>query len=689
MMMGNRQRTRLRLAVALACTIALVASSPLVFQGAATRAAAGGSVLSLSPSTGAYGVGQTFQVGIMLNTNGEAINAVQADLSFPADKLEVTSLDYTTGGFLALVLDHTYDNTTGRVRLGGGIWSPGFTGAAGRVATLTFRARAAGSAAVVFDATCAVLRNADNVNVLTGTLPAQFTITGGTVVPGGLVVAPPMLTCTEGGGAGSFAVALTSVPTATVTVSLASDPQVTVSPTGLTFAPAVWDVPQTVMVTAVDDSLVQGMRTVALQLAVDSVDPAYRGIAVAPVLVTIADNDVAPTGHTVTASVSGQGGTIAPSGSVAVEQGGSMRFVMTPSAGYEIDTVTVDGVAVSVWDRALMAYDFTGVTANRTISCTFRHTKDTTPPTLTLVGLDAAGTPRVVMSATPWKVAVQATDDRGPVTVKVAEGSTILAEAPANGDTVLSVTVPDGTHLLTVSATDAGANVTSRQVELVVDTTGPVISISQAPATTASASFVVTGRVTDAGSGVASLTVGGSAVQWSADGSFSSTTPLSKGPNSIRIEAVDKLGNKSAKTISVSYVPVVTVVLRIGDPFMTVGGLMVAIDSSGKVAPIIQNSRTLLPIRALIEALGGTVGWDPVARKATLALKGTTLQLWIGKATATVNGRAVPIDAADKRVVPVIAAGRTLLPLRFVSESLGLELVWDAALRSVTLNYAP
>lgn len=677
------------MAVALACALVLVVSTPLVFQGGAARAAAGGSVLSLSPTTGAYGVGQTFQVGIMLNTNGEAINAVQADLSFPADKLEVTSLDYTTGGFLALVLDHSYDNTTGRVLLGGGIWSPGFTGAAGRVATLTFRARAAGTAAVVFDATCAVLRNADNVNVLTGTLPAQFTITGGTVVPGGLVVAPPMLTCTEGGGAGSFAVALASVPTATVTVTLASDPQVVVSPVRLTFAPAVWSVPQTVLVTAVDDAIVQGMRTVALQLAVDSVDPAYGGIAVAPVLVTIADNDVAPTGHTVAASVSGQGGTISPSGSVAVEHGGSMRFVMTPSAGFEIDTVTVDGGSVSVWDRALMAYDFSGVTANRTISCTFRQTKDTIPPTLVLVGLDTTGTPRVVTATMPWKVTVQATDDRGPVTVKVLEGALVLAEAPAMGDTVLSVTVPDGMHLLTVSATDAGANVASRQVELVVDTTGPVISLTQASATTANASFVVTGRVTDAGSGVASLTVGGSAVQWSADGSFSTTALLSKGANSIRTEAVDKLGNKSGKIVSVSYVPVVTVVLRIGDPFMTVGGLTVAIDASGKVAPIIQNSRTLLPIRALIETLGGTVGWDPVARKATIALKGTTLQLWIGKATATVDGRSVPIDAADKRVVPVITAGRTLLPLRFVAESLGLDIVWDAALRSITLNYVP
>jgi hypothetical protein len=49
----------------------------------------------------------------------------------------------------------------------------------------------------------------------------------------------------------------------------------------------------------------------------------------------------------------------------------------------------------------------------------------------------------------------------------------------------------------------------------------------------------------------------------------------------------------------------------------------------------------------------------------------------------------VPIDAANNRVVPVITSGRTLLPLRFLSESLGLDIAWNPAERSVTLTYAP
>lgn len=682
---GNRQRYGLRQAVALACACALVLSSPLVFQGAAARAAAGGSTLSLNPSIGTYGVGQTIQVSILLDTNGEAVNAVQADLSFPADKLEVTGLDYRTGCFLMLVLDHSFDNATGHIRLAGGVPSPGFTGPAGRVATITFRTKSAGIASVVFDATCAALRNSDSVNVLTGTQPGQFTISAGGTMPGGLVVSPPVLSCSEGGTTG-LSVSLGSVPTANVTVAMVADSQLTVSPAVLTFAPAGWNTPQSFLVSAVDDKLTQGTRTVSVRFAVTSADPAYQALTIAPVPVTIFDNDLAPAGHLIAASVSGTGGVISPEGSVAVPDGASLRFVMTPADGYEIDTLTIDGVPVVVLDRSSMAYDFGKVMADHTISCTFRVAKDTTAPTLTLVGLAAEGTPRVVTSTLPWKLPIRCTDDRGAVTVRVSEGSKVLAETTADGDATISMSLTDGTHAPVVSAVDAAGNTTSRQIELIIDTAGPAVTFSSLPESTSVSPFVLNGRVTDAVSGVASLTVGGSAVEVSSNGDFSYRATLSRGSNTLRLEALDKLGNASVRTVSISYAPVKTVLLRIGDPTMTVNGETVAIDSTGKVAPIIQNSRTLLPIRALIEALGGTVDWDSVARKATIGLNGTTLELWIGKSTATVNGHMVPIDAGDKRVMPVIVQGRTLLPVRFVAESLGLDVSWDGVQRIVTVT---
>jgi hypothetical protein len=254
----------------------------------------------------------------------------------------------------------------------------------------------------------------------------------------------------------------------------------------------------------------------------------------------------------------------------------------------------------------------------------------------------------------------------------------------------LELNLPDGRHTLILSATDAAGNRTQKELDVTVDTTGPAVTWSPAvPSRATTAALTLRGTVTDTLSGLRSLTISGRTISPSTDGTFSSTITLAEGANAIAIEAEDTAGNKSKAVLAVTYVRTTTIVLVIGRTTMLVDDKTVAIDTSGKVAPIIQNSRTLLPIRALIETLGGTVGWDPVARKATLALKGTTLQLWIGKATATVNGRSVQIDAADKRVVPVITVGRTLLPLRFVAESLGLDIVWDAALRSITLDYAP
>ena len=70
--------------------------------------------------------------------------------------------------------------------------------------------------------------------------------------------------------------------------------------------------------------------------------------------------------HTISASA-GAGGTISPSGSVSVAQGGSQTFTITPSTGYQVSSVTVDGASVG----AVSSYTFSNVTANHTISATF------------------------------------------------------------------------------------------------------------------------------------------------------------------------------------------------------------------------------------------------------------------------------------------------------------------------------
>ena len=93
------------------------------------------------------------------------------------------------------------------------------------------------------------------------------------------------------------------------------------------------------------------------------------------------------------------------------------------------------------------------------------------------------------------------------------------------------------------------------------------------------------------------------------------------------------------------------------------------------------------PIRAVAEALGGTVGWDAATRTATVTLGGHQVSLQIGSSVAVLDGVRTPIDSADALVVPVILSGRTLLPVRFVAESLGCQVDWLAPEQRITITY--
>jgi hypothetical protein len=127
-----------------------------------------------------------------------------------------------------------------------------------------------------------------------------------------------------------------------------------------------------------------------------------------------------------------------------------------------------------------------------------------------------------------------------------------------------------------------------------------------------------------------------------------------------------------------------TAVLTIGAKTMVAGGQIVQLEA----APYIKGGRTMLPIRAVIQVFGGDIEWDPAERKVTVKLGGHTVVLWIGKSSATVNGTVTPIDATNARVVPEIINGRTMLPLRFVSENLGCLVEWADATKTITITYA-
>ena len=132
-------------------------------------------------------------------------------------------------------------------------------------------------------------------------------------------------------------------------------------------------------------------------------------------------------------------------------------------------------------------------------------------------------------------------------------------------------------------------------------------------------------------------------------------------------------------TVTVGPVPRTIISLQVGSPRMMVGGVAKAIDAQG-TKPLISNGTTMVPIRAIVESLGGSVGWNAPARRCDIRLGSRTVTTWVSKTIATVNGSSKTMSTA-----PAIIGGRTMIPLRFVAENLDCLVGWDQGTRSATV----
>ena len=119
------------------------------------------------------------------------------------------------------------------------------------------------------------------------------------------------------------------------------------------------------------------------------------------------------------------------------------------------------------------------------------------------------------------------------------------------------------------------------------------------------------------------------------------------------------------------------ITLSVGSTLAHLDGRAVTLDTP----PVIVRGRTLVPLRPIIEGLGGGITWVPETRSVEVEFNGTTLFLQIGNRNAVVNGEQVQMD-----VPATIMNGRTILPVRFVSEHLGADVQWEELTKTVTIT---
>jgi len=103
----------------------------------------------------------------------------------------------------------------------------------------------------------------------------------------------------------------------------------------------------------------------------------------------------------------------------------------------------------------------------------------------------------------------------------------------------------------------------------------------------------------------------------------------------------------------------------------------------GRFPPQLHNGRTMMFLRDTFDALGASVKWDPAERKITAWLAEDEVQVWIGETNAMVNGESVTLDQP-----PILDAksGSTLVPLRFIGESLGAGIKYTGSSNRVDVD---
>ncbi|MGB8954886.1 MAG: ABC transporter substrate-binding protein [Tumebacillaceae bacterium] len=101
------------------------------------------------------------------------------------------------------------------------------------------------------------------------------------------------------------------------------------------------------------------------------------------------------------------------------------------------------------------------------------------------------------------------------------------------------------------------------------------------------------------------------------------------------------------------------------------------------VAPYLKDDRTLVPLRGIFESLGANVQWDAATDTITATKGDRTVRLRIGSRIVMLNGQQVELEAP-----PEVTDGRTMVPIRLISQALGADVKWDSLFNAVRITSA-
>ncbi len=189
----------------------------------------------------------------------------------------------------------------------------------------------------------------------------------------------------------------------------------------------------------------------------------------------------------------------------------------------------------------------------------------------------------------------------------------------------------------------------------------------------------INGRIWDEDSGIDRAKLNDNPIPLARDGTFEISFMLEPGINRLLFEAWDIAGNYASEELSLILESETVIRLTIGRNVAYINDQPFQLDTP----PTIMNGRTMVPIRFISEAFGAEVEWDGETRTVRIYLEATLtrITLQIDNTIARINERVVNLDTP-----PTILNGRTMVPIRFISEAFGAEVEWDGATQTVTIT---
>lgn len=132
-----------------------------------------------------------------------------------------------------------------------------------------------------------------------------------------------------------------------------------------------------------------------------------------------------------------------------------------------------------------------------------------------------------------------------------------------------------------------------------------------------------------------------------------------------------------------------SIVLTIDSPTMTVNGTSKAIDAEGSKPTLDAGGYTMLPLRGVVEAMGGSLTWDAANRTVTMVKDGQTIKVPIGSTKLTVDGvqKDMLANNGTYKAAYINKSGRTLVHVRALQAFNNTTCTWNQATKQVTVTY--